>query len=99
MKLEAQQFIDALDTIVFTYGLESRLYDWKKRAKFRVIDEPFVLRGEDFSSGLEFIWVVCVELFGDWGTTPRAGWIEDIDGFCEFIDAITSTSRDMDKED
>lgn len=34
-------------------------------------------------SCLIYGWLVC--LFGEYGTTPRVGWIEDIDGCSEFI--------------
>ena len=38
------------------------------------------------------IWMLLVGIFGDWGTSIRSGWIEDIDGCIEFIDALCKDS-------
>lgn len=42
---------------------------------------------------LEFIWMIAVMLYGEYGTSPRSGWIENIDDFTKFVDALTETYR------
>ena len=37
--------------------------------------------------------MIAVEMFGSCGTSPRYGWIEDIDGFRQFCLDITETWR------
>lgn len=41
------------------------------------------------------IYEICVYMFGDYENTPRTGWIEDVDEFCEFIDNITYMALEM----
>lgn len=41
------------------------------------------------------IWEMLVGVFGDWGTSIRGGWIDDLDGCIEFIKRIT---KDDDEE-
>jgi hypothetical protein len=45
---------------------------------------------------LQIIWMICVSLFGDYGTSPRSGWIlmENKEAFFKFIDDITTTYRE-----
>lgn len=41
------------------------------------------------------IWMLLVGAFGDWGTSIRSGWIEDIDGCIAFIQGIIEESEDI----
>lgn len=38
---------------------------------------------------LEIIWMMFVIMFGDWGTSPRYGWIENISEFRKIVQQIT----------
>lgn len=38
---------------------------------------------------IEIIWMMLVIMFGDWGTSPRYGWIEKIHEFRNFVQQIT----------
>lgn len=38
---------------------------------------------------LQFVWMIGVLMFGDYGASPRHGWIEDVDGFRAWIKRIT----------
>ena len=40
------------------------------------------------------IWMLLVGVFGDWGTSIRSGWIEDIDGCIEFIQGLIKVAND-----
>lgn len=41
---------------------------------------------------LQFVWMIGVLMFGDYGTSPRHGWIEDVDGFRAWIKRITESA-------
>ena len=38
---------------------------------------------------LQILWMICVELFGDCGSSPRTGWITKTDEFREFCRTVT----------
>lgn len=38
------------------------------------------------------IWMLLVGMFGNWGTSIRGGWIDDIPGCIAFIDAVCHDS-------
>lgn len=44
----------------------------------------------DFEVGREFnvIWIMLVEMFGNCGTSPRTGWIEDCKACAEFLEQV-----------
>lgn len=44
------------------------------------------------------IYMLLAGLFGDWGTSIRSAWIEDIDGCIEFINFICEECWKWDKE-
>lgn len=91
-----------LDIVVWYNGLADTVLSWKKPGVLRVNnggslgrkyeEERKHLSSEDIAQ-LEMIWMICVYLFGDYGTSPRSGWIEDIPAFHQFIDDITKTER------
>ena len=37
--------------------------------------------------GVELLWMMLVQYFGDYGTSPRSGWVSDTSGAAEFLDA------------
>ena len=41
-------------------------------------------------------WMICVNLFEEYGTSPQSGWIEEKhkEDFYRFVDDITETYRD-----
>jgi hypothetical protein len=43
--------------------------------------------------------MIAVELFGDCGTSPRYGWIVDVDGFKKWVLDITKTYRDYEENE
>lgn len=44
-------------------------------------------------SQLQIFWMYAVEMFGDYGTSPRFGWITDEAGFKKWILDITKSWR------
>ena len=100
-KYASEELIYALDSVTWYNGLAEYVYKWTKQGN--LIYEYNVLRRKwprdnsfELDCQLEVIWMICVELFGNCGTSPRTGWIENIEGFKQFCLDITSTWRDSD---
>lgn len=103
--MEAEKLIKALDSVTWYNGLAEIIVHWK--------DEDYFERYEDYSlswkwevfhsydqetqNQLQVIWMICVELFGECGTSPRTGWIElkNKEDFYQFIDDITETYQEV----
>ena len=92
------KLLEALQAIVSYQGIESELQSWKELEpnEYGGIFPTYLekWRHEDIESievgaQLQIFWMICVCLFGDWGTSPRFGWIEDRESFKTFIDLVT----------
>ena len=44
------------------------------------------------------IFMLLVGMFGDWGTSIRGGWIEDIEGCIKFIEEICKEAWEQNEE-
>lgn len=42
---------------------------------------------------LQVLWMIAVLMFGDYGTSPRFGWIEDVAAFRLWVSDITKLYR------
>lgn len=92
---EINDLLDALDSVTWYNGLAEEIIEWKN-----LTSEGFgVSRPEIDDPQIEVIWMICCVLFGDYGTSPRSGWITDIMGFHEFIDMITKTQQEHNKQE
>lgn len=49
-------------------------------------------------SQLQFLWMIAVLKFGDYGTSPRYGWITDIEGFKLWCEDIIKTIEKWDAQ-
>lgn len=56
--------------------------------KIRFADKEF----EEWGTELHFLYMILVGMFGDWGTSIRSGWIEDIDECIEFVEALRANA-------
>lgn len=90
----------ALENIVWYDGH----YIWLKELRDELVKQP---KDEFYCSYLDVdechtekhaIWMILVGMFGDWGTSIRSGWIEDIDGCIEFINNLCEESWRADGE-
>lgn len=55
---------------------------------------------DDFNGGAErLLWSMLVLMFGDYGTSPRVGWIDDMTGCIEFIEFFVSCDGQPKEED
>ena len=93
-----ENLIDVLDSIVMYNGLYKPLLEIKKMIlenhefKYNHLLRP---KGEDFKDNqFEIFWMMLVLQFGDYGTSPRSGWLEmdNKDEIISFIDSITISS-------
>lgn len=97
VKITTNALIDALDSVTWYNGLGETLRKWRYTVPANqdsiVPYTMFCNKEIDINeyNQLQVIWMICVVLFGDYGTSPRSGWINDWDGFRDFIDKITTT--------
>ena len=91
------KWLSVLDSIVWYNGLGDIVLSWedKEPDMSGYISPDYRDKGYDVETvaNLEFIWMIAVLLYGDYGTSPRSGWIKDCQGFKTFIHAITKTYR------
>lgn len=99
----AEKLINALDSVTWYNGLAEIIVKWKDEHYFDASASGLSWNWNTFESydletrsQLQVIWMICVELFGDCGTSPRSGWIEpeNKDDFYKFIDGITEIYRE-----
>lgn len=94
MKMRTSLF-EALQTVVSYQGLASELQPWKDidPSEFDSILltywDKWKSEDAEVCAQLQVFCMICVCLFGDWGTSPRFAWIEDISSFKTFIDLVT----------
>lgn len=52
---------------------------------------------DTFSGSAErLLWSMLVIMFGDYGTSPRSGWVDDIEGCIEFIEFFVYCTKEED---
>lgn len=94
---KAEELLDALDSLVWYNGAYEILEDVQRYIKShidgKVITYPYsLLAGEDKQTS-KTVWFLMVCMFGDYGTSPRGGWIEakNKDKAIAFLNAIMRT--------
>lgn len=86
---------EALENIIWYDGH----YEWLMKLRDdmqahigdRIYENPFPT--EQWHTEGHTIWMLLVGMFGDWGTSIRSGWIDNIQGCIRFIDAVCATAR------
>jgi hypothetical protein len=97
----AKETLDALDLVTWYNDLAETVSKWgnlePEGSIIAVPDDyginPHWCTAEDRPQ-LQVLWMIAVSLFGNYGTSPRYGWIEDIDGFRQWVRDITKTWRE-----
>ena len=79
--LSINDILEAIGTVCYYNGLEEDL-------KIILSNLDRCHKFEFDESSLRFIYSICVCLYGDYGTSPRSGWIEDIEHCKMFIKGI-----------
>lgn len=90
--------LDTLDSVVWYNGLGEIVSSWanKEPDMSGYIRPDYREQGYDVETveSLDLIWMIAVLLYGDYGTSPRSGWICDTGEFKSFIYAITKSYRE-----
>ena len=96
--MDKTSYTEALDSITWYNCLAETVLKWLDLKPERGL--KYLLPPKDYGTGdsvdyyqLQILWMIAVNLFGDWGTSPRFGWIEDIEGFHKWILDITEVWR------
>lgn len=87
------KIIEALETVIWYNGYYGIIQDWidKGDAAVKSGNYPQIL---DKNEQLEVIWMICVSMFGDYGTSPRSGWITDWKSCREFLVKISGNCKE-----
>lgn len=96
-RIDGEKLLDALDRVTWYNGLAEVVLSWKELPVTMNFLGHSQMEKPDYictNPQLEVIWMIAVSLFGDYGTSPRSGWITDVEGFFAFIDRITTTYRE-----
>lgn len=94
----------ALDSVTWYNSLAEYVLRWKQdalaisenRDKFFRVDSTTYSAEEPDDRvfyQLQVLWMIAVDKFGDYGTSPRTGWIENIPLFVLWCDEITQTYK------
>ena len=92
-----EKLLDALDSVVWYNGHGDFVIKWLELEpdEYGTITFDQAYGKYDASLSiyypLQMLWMIAVSLFGDYGTSPRSGWIEDIEGFRQFVKRICKT--------
>lgn len=54
---------------------------------------------DGWNTDLHCLWMILVGMFGDWGTSIRGGWIEDLKGAAEFLREALAEHNEGDEDD
>ena len=95
-KHDEDKLIDALHSIVWYEGLARDLIKLKSSKPGPAGCIFPCIPYKDFYPELSIFWSLLVLLYGNYGTSPRVGWIET-DKFsdaCKFIDRIVNSAND-----
>ena len=102
--MSRDKIFDALESIIWYDGH----YGWLKEMRDdmenllktgdKYVNYPIPFDTSEWHTERHTIYMLLVGMFGDWGTSIRSGWIEDIKGCIEFIDAICKESWEADAE-
>lgn len=94
--------LDALDGVTWYNCLAEEVFSWAclpTEADYKIITLPKNVNPMNpYGPQLEVIWMIAVILFGEYGTSPRTGWIENVEGFREFCCDITLTWQEARRE-
>lgn len=94
--------IDALDSVTWYNCLAEYVFKWtflEPESNNHILPPSDKYGGEVMENEyqLQVLWMIAVNLFGDYGTSPRYAWIENVDGFRNWCLAITRTWRSSDE--
>lgn len=80
--------ICAITEVVYYNGYKDVLLKWRDAALSSDGQLQCPIEPEFWHTEIHCIWELFVSRFGDWGTSVRSGWIDNIDGFVYAIELI-----------
>ena len=96
-----------IDNVCWYNGLYKYVFRWlepveyaKNNNVFMECPDRYAMTPDEFEDcqatywQLQVIWMQLVIMFGDYGTSPRFGWITDTKGFEEFVTKIVNDNLD-----
>lgn len=99
-----KDILDILDSITWYNGIGESLIKLKEdlikqndNGNYLIIDHNLEYKNKEFADEqFEIFWMMLVLLYGDYGTSPRSGWLEikNKDKIINFIDKITKTTQE-----
>lgn len=95
--VDLENMREALDSVVWYNGYWVIVKKWIEALedpKSNHIHRPDEYRGD---GGLEILWMICVLLFGNYGTSPRSGWIEKTKECREFLIWLTKNAKEYEE--
>lgn len=93
-ELAEGKYIEGIKNLLTYNGLVEEVAkweDWPVRGGSIIVPDSYGYKGIDVQVyyQLQALWVFAVSMFGDYGVSPRVGWIEDVKGFHKWIRNIT----------
>lgn len=87
---------DPMASIVWYNGLEDIVIKWKDYKEGD--DVPYFKYESRLSEGdyrqLQMVWMYLILCFGNYGTSPRSGWIEDFEGYKKWFEELEELSEE-----
>ena len=83
---------DALESVIWYNGHYEWLKELRDDMEKRRDEGNYFREFEKWNTEEHTIWMLLVGMFGEWGTSIRSGWIEDIQECIDFIDAVCAFS-------
>ena len=95
--LVMERLSECVETILWYNHLEDYVAKW---AELEPESNGYIIAPRDYCMDeadrysqdwgqLQAIWMMCIRLFGDYGTSPRYGWIEKVEEFRRFCRMCT----------
>lgn len=81
---------DPMIGIVWYNGFEDIVIKWKDHKDGDIApyyEYESSLNEGDYSQ-LQMVWMYLILCFGDYGTSPRSGWIEDFEGYKKWFEEL-----------
>ena len=87
--IQKSKYVEAIEGIVWYNGYSKDIAEMIQQIK----DDEFSAIKWQHNSYLHFIAMMCVLIYGDYGTSPRGGWIhkdDDPEGAIKFLSQLIS---------
>lgn len=95
--INVEKLREVLDSVVWYNGYWEIVKEWIEalaNPKGKYIYRPDEYDGD---GGLEVLWMMCVLMFGNYGTSPRSGWVENTEQCREFLIWITKNTKEYEE--